>query len=133
MGSCPVKPCQAVFRSPIAALLLIPVAGLADTMDRARKGDFDAVGQIPCAQEVGEVLGVCAAAVARDSRAATVVVAFGNGFKRRLTFTDGAFVKGDATMSGVGTDTDWRLEDGVHWIRVDDQRFEIPDALVFGE
>jgi len=36
-------------------------------------------------------------------------------------------------MSGVGTDTEWRLEDGVYFIRVDDQRFEMSKALVFGD
>ena len=34
-------------------------------------------------------------------------------------------------MSGVGTDTEWRRESGLHVIRVDDQRYELPDALVF--
>jgi hypothetical protein len=35
-------------------------------------------------------------------------------------------------MSGVGTDTDWSMAAGVFIIRVDDQRFELPEALVFG-
>jgi len=35
-------------------------------------------------------------------------------------------------MSGVGTDTEWHLSDGIYFIRVDDQRFELPEALVFG-
>ena len=35
--------------------------------------------------------------------------------------------------TGVGTDTDWRLENGVHHVRVDDQRYEMPDAWMFGD
>jgi hypothetical protein len=35
-------------------------------------------------------------------------------------------------MSGVGTDTDWSLAAGMYSIRVDDQRFELPEALVVG-
>jgi hypothetical protein len=34
-------------------------------------------------------------------------------------------------MSGVGTDTDWSLSSGIYRIRVDDQRFELAEALVW--
>ena len=36
-------------------------------------------------------------------------------------------------MSGSGTDTDQRIDSGLHLVRVDDQRYELPAALVFGE
>jgi len=36
-------------------------------------------------------------------------------------------------MSGVGTDTEWSVSDEMYRIRVDDQRFEVPEALVWGE
>lgn len=101
---------------------------------RAGKRDFDAMGQIACAQEKGQAMGRCEAAVARsDGGDATIVVTFSNGFARRLFFVHGEFVRASATMSGVGTDTDWRLEDGIHHLRVDDQRYELPDTLVFGD
>lgn len=91
----------------------------------------EAKALVHCAQERGETLSECPAEVERagDGRT-TVTVAFPSGFTRRLTFTNGRFVRGDATMSGVGTDTDWTRENGEHLIRVDDQRFVIPDALV---
>ena len=105
-----------------------------ESLPRARGGDFDAQGQISCAQERGEPMGACSFAVARGGGGdATVVVTFSNGFKRMLSFTHGAFIRADTTMSGSGFDTDWRLEDGLHIIRVDDQRYEFPDALVFGD
>lgn len=91
----------------------------------------DTPASIACAQEQGESLGQCTYRVTQDaSGKTTVTVAFTNGFRRMLFFADGKFLKGNATMSGVGTDTDWKLKDGLHRIRVDDQRFEIPDALV---
>ena len=107
--------------------------GRDETARRAVRGDFDARGTIPCAQIEGQALQDCDAAVARAPGGnATLVATFSNGFARHLYFRSGAFVAGNATMSGVGTDTDWRKEGGVHFIRVDDQRFEVPDVLVSG-
>ncbi len=89
---------------------------------------------IACAQERGEALGQCTYRVKRDeSGKVTVRVAFANGFKRKLFFADGKFLKASVTMSGVGTDTQWSVEDGTHMIRVDGQRYELPDALIVGD
>ena len=89
---------------------------------------------IACAQERGEALGECSFSVKSDeSGMTTVTVIFANGFKRRLMFKEGAFVKASVTMSGVGTDTDWSLEGETHIIRVEDQRYEVPDSLISRE
>lgn len=86
---------------------------------------------IACAQERGEQLGQCSYRITRDETGkTTVTVVFANGFKRGLFFEDGKFLKASVTMSGVGTDTDWSLEDGTHIIRVDGQRYEVPDILI---
>ncbi|MEO1549992.1 MAG: hypothetical protein AAFR93_06120 [Pseudomonadota bacterium] len=107
--------------------------GLDTSRARARTGDFDARGEILCAQEQGQSLGRCKAAVARARGGdATVVVTFPNGFARQLYFTHGRFMRGSATMSGVGTDIDWSLEAGIYVVRVDDQAFEIPVDFVLG-
>jgi hypothetical protein len=119
----------------LITVALFPWPALADRMlaaTRAKSGDFDAKGEARCAQEVGQSLETCAVAVARAAGSAAVVVTFANGFARTLTFEDRQFLRGNATMSGVGTDTDWSLSSGVFSIRVDDQRFELPEALVFG-
>lgn len=117
--------------------LLAPGSAAADDASasaRARSGDFDATAEVPCAQEQGQALGTCKAGVARaDPSDVAVVVTFPNGFARTLTFADGRFLRGNATMSGVGTDTDWQLSNGTYFIRVDDQRFELPKALVLGD
>lgn len=99
----------------------------------AKSGAFDAVGDVRCAQEVGQSLGSCKAAASRADGSAAVVVTFANGFSRTLMFTGREFVRGNATMSGVGTDTEWQLLGGIYYVRVDDQRFELPQTLVFGE
>ena len=119
----------------LVTVAVFPGLGFADIMlanARAKSGDFDARGEARCAQEAGQSLETCDVAVARAVGSAAVVVTFPNGFARTLTFKDRQFLRGSATMSGVGTDTDWSLSSGVFSIRVDDQRFELPEALVFG-
>lgn len=139
---CFVQPFRGGARGYVLAERLAPARGpdgiapmgRDDSKRRARRGDFDARGEIPCAQIQGEPLGVCVVGVSRGGGGdATAVVTFSNGFARRLSFVHGEFTRADATMSGVGTDTDWRLEDGAHQIRVDDQRFILPNTLLLGD
>lgn len=110
----------------------VAVADIKSATSRAKAGEFDAVAEISCAQEVGEALGPCEAAVARDDASTVVVVTFPNGFARLLMFEGGDFLRGNTTMSGVGTDTDWSLSDGLYRVRVDDQQFELPAIVVTG-
>ena len=141
-GWCEVRPFRGGARGFVPAGSLLPAhgpdgvvpTGPNDSKHRAGRRDFDADGEIACAQERGQALGTCAAAVARSGGGdATVLVTFPNGFARQLYFVHGEFVSASATMSGAGRDTDWRLDAGLHHIRVDDQRFELPDRLVFGD
>ncbi len=88
---------------------------------------------IACAQERGAPLGQCSYRINRDEKGkTTVTVIFANGFKRGLFFMDGKFLKASVTMSGVGTDTDWSVKDETHIIRVDGQRYEVPNILIAG-
>ena len=116
-----------------AAVLLGPADASAEQQDKLSEvvtGE-DAPDSIACAQESGDPLGRCTYGIERDGTGKTTFTAvFANGFKRRLYFDKARFIKGSTTMSGTGTDTDWNLEDGTHRIRVDDQRFEIPDTLI---
>lgn len=139
---CQVRPLRSRSRGYAAAEDLRPARGpdgivpmgMDDSPLRARQGDFDATGDMPCAQIRGQPMGTCAFGVARSGGGdATVAVRFSNGFTRLLFFRHGEFISGDATMSGTGRDTDWRVEDGRHVIRVDDQRYELPDTSIFGE
>ncbi|MCG8694056.1 MAG: hypothetical protein MI806_22855, partial [Minwuiales bacterium] len=107
--------------------------GADDSAFRAGRGEFGATGTLSCTQLRGQPMGRCTFGVARGTGGdATVVVTFSNGFKRTLFFAHGAFISADATMSGTGFDTDWRTDGDRHVIRVDDQRYVLPNAAVFG-
>lgn len=119
----------------IAVFLLGAAEASADQQGKSptTSDDKNTPNSIACAQERGAPLGQCSYQIARDEKAGTTVsVVFANGFKRRLFFKDGKFVKASVTMSGVGTDTDWSLQDGTHIIRVEGQRYEVPDTLIAG-
>ncbi len=139
---CAVQPLRRRARGHVAAEFLRPARGpdgtvpmgADDSHRRANRGDFDASGEIPCAQERGQPMGSCTYGASRgDGGDATVVVTFPNGFRRKLFFAHGAFIRADSSMSGAGFDTDWRTEGSRHVIRVDDQRYELPDAAIFGD
>jgi len=108
----------------------VTVAGQQDKSP-ASSDDSGAPKSIACAQERSEPLGQCTYSIKRNDKGkTTLTVAFANGFKRGLFFKDGKFLKASVTMSGVGTDTDWSLKDGTHMIRVEHQRYEVPDTLI---
>ncbi|MEM6482215.1 MAG: hypothetical protein AAF922_01225 [Pseudomonadota bacterium] len=112
----------------------IVATGVDDSKIRVRRRDYDATSEIACAQNEGQSLGRCRASIARSGGGdAAVVVTFSNSFSRELYFTHGQFRRGNSTMSGVGTDTEWRLENGIYTVRVDDQRYEIPEVFVLGK
>jgi len=107
--------------------------GVDDSEARARKRQYDAKGTIACAQEQGQSLGSCRIGIARSAGGdATAIVTFPNGFSRRLYFRHGMFISANSTMSGAGRDTDWNVTKGLNAIRVDDQRYEIPNDLIYG-
>ena len=111
---------------------IVPM-GPDESSRQVRKGKFDAANNVSCAQVQGQSMHRCTARIARSGGGdASVVVTFSNGFSRTLFFTHGEFVSANATMSGVGNDTDWSMEDGFHYIRVDDQRYEIPHSFILG-
>ncbi len=118
----------------ISAVLLLGAAeAYAELQDKSIGSSAENIrpNSIACAQERGEVQSQCSYRIKRDEKGTTTVtVVFANGFKRKLFFKDGMFLKASVTMSGVGTDTNWSLKDGTHMIRVDDQRYEVPDTLV---
>ena len=118
-----------------AALLLAAAEVSADetSTSAGSVADSDLPKTIACAQKSDKSLGQCSYKIERDETGrTTVTVIFANSFKRKLFFEDGRFLKANVTMSGVGTDTDWALKDGMHIIRVDRQRYEVPHVLIAG-
>ncbi len=110
------------------------VYGKDDSAARARRGDFDATGTVACAVGPARALAPCAAAVARSGGGdATVRVTFPAGIKRLLFFQNGVFLRANTTMSGPGTDTDWRREGDRHVLRVETLRATLSHRLIFGD
>jgi len=104
-----------------------------DHVLRTGQGVFDAVGLVPCAQGSGAPMTTCAMGAARDDNGkAIVVVTKPDGVDRQLFFTDGEFVNADTSEAGGGFETSVEREGDLQLIRVDDERYEIPDAVIFG-
>ncbi len=104
-----------------------------DSALRAGQGDFDATGWIPCAQFRGQPMGQCDFGVARAGGGfATVVVTKPDGVKRALFFGNGEFVGADTSQADGYPEYSGRKEADLHLIRVGDERYEIPDAVIFG-
>lgn len=100
---------------------------------RAGQGVFDAAGTIPCAIGAGAPMTTCAFGVARDDGGnATVVVRKTDGIERALFFSDGKFVSADSSEAGGGFDISSTKDADLHLIRVDNERYEIPDAVILG-
>ncbi len=93
--------------------------------------DFDATGRIPCSQHKGQPMGQCDFGVARAANeGATVVITRPDGQKRTITFVGGRATAVDAA-EGDGAFSAQR-EGDLNLIRIGDERYEIPDALVGG-
>jgi heat shock protein HslJ len=104
-----------------------------DSALRAGQSVFDAVGRVPYALGVGAPMTHCAMGVAREGGGSdTVVVGKPEGFERFLYFTDGAFVGPDTREAGGGFESAASREGDLFPIRVDDERYEIPEAGIFG-
>jgi len=104
-----------------------------DSALRAGQGVFDATGPVPCAMETGTPMTDCPMGVARDGGgSATVVVTRPDRIERILFFVDGVFLGSDTSQAGGGFENSSTQEGDLTLIRVDDERYEIPDAVIFG-
>jgi hypothetical protein len=100
---------------------------------RAGEGDFDATGQIPCAQYSGQPMGQCDFGVAREGGGtATVVVTRPDGMTRALFFIDGEFNSADTSQADGYPEYGATREADLNMIRVGAERYEVPDAVIFG-
>jgi uncharacterized protein YraI len=103
------------------------------TAYRAGQGDFDAQGKIPCARYRGQPMTQCDFRVARGPGGeATVVVTKSDGVMRALFFEGGDFLSADTSQADGYPETSATKEADLFMIRVGDERYEIPDAVVFG-
>lgn len=108
-------------------------ATASDDAFRAGKGNFDATGNIPCAQYAGQPMGQCAFGVARaGGGTATVVITRPDGTTRALFFIEGNFNSADTSQADGYPEYSAERESDLNLIRVGKERYEIPDAVIWG-
>ncbi|WP_298833084.1 hypothetical protein [uncultured Piscinibacter sp.] len=101
--------------------------------ERAGQGLFDARGPIPCAQHRGQPMGQCQMAVARDpGGSATVVITRPDGHTRAVFFDKGKAIGADLSQADGNMRFKATKEADLYMIRAGDERYEIPEAVVFG-
>jgi hypothetical protein len=105
----------------------------ASPAERAGLGRFDATGALPCKQLSGQPTGQCPFGVARGpGGSAAVVVTRPDGSTRALFFENGRFLSAD-TSQADGYPPYGATRDGHFFVvTVGAERYEIPDAVVFG-
>lgn len=100
---------------------------------RAGEGKFDATGPLPCARSKGQPMGQCTFGVARaGGGTATVVVTHPDGRKRFIFFEKGKAVGADLSQADGNMTFRATKEADLYMIRAGDERYEIPEAVVFG-
>jgi hypothetical protein len=105
-----------------------------DSAFRAGQGDFDATGQIPCAQSVGQPMIQCDFGVARAGGGyATVVIKNSDGRTRAIFFRMGKPIGADTSEADGYPEFRATKENDLHLIRVGNERYEIPDAVILGD
>ena len=105
----------------------------ASSSERAGQGNFDARGNIPCAQYKGQPMGQCAFAVARESGGtATVVVTRPDGRKRFIFFEKGKAIGADLSQADGNMTFRATKEGDLYIIHAGDERYEIIEAVVYG-
>lgn len=104
-----------------------------DSALRAGQGKFDASGNIPCAQYVGQPMGQCEFGVARAGGGyATVIVKRTDGRQRAIFFRMGRAIGVDSSQADGYKKFRSTKENDLHLIRIGTERYEIPDAVVLG-
>jgi hypothetical protein len=100
---------------------------------RAGQSDFDATGQIPCAQYLGQPMTQCEFGVARAGGGyATVVITKPDGRSRAIFFRMGKPIGSDTSEADGYPEFRATKENDLHIIHIGDERYEIPDAVVLG-
>lgn len=104
-----------------------------DSALRAGQGQFDATGPLPCAFAAGQPVGQCEFGVARAGGGyATVVIKKPDGRTRAIFFRMGRPIGADVSESEGRHDFRATKDGDLHRISVGNERYEIPDAVVFG-
>ncbi len=108
-------------------------AALEQATQRASEGRFNATGEIPCAQAKAQPMRPCAFGVARaGGGTAVVVVTLPDGRKRFLFFEKGRASSTDLSQADGDTSLKVNKQEDLYRIDAGRERYEIPEAVVFG-
>jgi hypothetical protein len=95
--------------------------------------NYRATGKLPCSTAVGQPTGSCLFGVERQGQgAATVTITKPDGRTRAIFFDQGKAVGSDASQADGGEFSVQRNGD-LSVVRIGAERYEIPDAVVFGD
>jgi hypothetical protein len=132
MGGGPRGYVSAEFLKPAVSPDGSVATGPDDSALRAGEGKFDATGKLPCAPSVGQPMTQCDFGVARAGGGyATVVIKKPDGRARAIFFRMGKPVGADTSEADPGRFSAVRESD-LNFIRIGDERYEIPAAVVVG-
>jgi hypothetical protein len=94
--------------------------------------NYHATGDIPCGMGGGQPTGACPFGVVREGNGSGVVtVTKPDGRTRSIFFENGEAVGYDASQADPG-EFSARREGDLNIIRIGDERYQIPDAVIFG-
>jgi heat shock protein HslJ len=138
---CDVQPLGGGPRGYVAADFLRPAIspdgsaamGPDDSALRAGQGRFDATGPLSCALAAGQPMGQCEFGVARAGGGyATVVIKKPDGRTRAIYFRMGRAIGADTSEADGYKPFRATRQGDLNLIRVGDERYEIPDAVILG-
>jgi hypothetical protein len=94
---------------------------------------FNATGEIPCARERGQPMGSCRFGVRREGNGnGAITVFWPGGGNRVIFFEDNTPMRFDESQADGGARMTVGHEADLYQVRIGNQRFEIPEAVMTG-
>jgi len=104
-----------------------------DSALRAGRGEFDATGQLSCARYEGKPMGQCDFGVSRAGGGyATIIIKHPDGQIRIIFFSMGVPIGADTSQADGYPEFRVTKEGDLYGIRIGNERYEIPDAVILG-
>jgi hypothetical protein len=104
-----------------------------DPWTRIGMDKFDATSETPCARHAGQPTTACGTGVVRmGGGSAFVKVTWPDGGNRIITFEIGVPTGYDESQADGGAKLTYKKNADLHMISIGNQRFEIPEAVVYG-
>jgi hypothetical protein len=113
--------------------MIVAAADNAGSMDAVVAGTaYHATGNIPCAMAASQPMGSCPFGVTREGTGSgTVTITKPDGRTRAIFFENGTAAGADVSQADPGAFRATRQGD-LTTVRIGDERYEIPDAVIFG-